>query len=243
VNADRFFPDMVVGDKSACPWPYLRRQIPHRWYVDRRAPAMGFLSRDEAHLLYNTALLFRGRPALEVGCWLGWSTCHLALAGVQLDVIDPVLERQEFHASITASLESAGVRRSVNLVVGHSPQKVHELAASRASRWSLFFIDGNHDSPGPLQDATACEACAAPDALILFHDLASPDVAAGLRYLQDRGWRTLIYQTMQIMGVAWRGDVRPVGHVPDPAVAWELPRHLHDFTVSGTGQKEIGDSL
>jgi hypothetical protein len=239
VSADRFFPDMIVGDKSACLWPYLRRQIPHRWYVDRRAPQVGFLNRDEVHILYNTALMFRGRPALEVGCWLGWSTCHLALAGVRLDVIDPILEKHNFHASVVASLEAAGVRQSVNLVAGLSPQKIYELAESRTDRWSLFFIDGNHDSPGPLQDATACAFCAAPDALILFHDLASPDVAAGLRYLRDHGWKAFVYQTMQIMGVAWRGNVRPVGHIPDPAVAWELPRHLEDLLVSGTGRDEL----
>ncbi|WP_204249752.1 hypothetical protein [Gemmata sp. SH-PL17] len=49
--------------------------------MDRRAPHIGFVSRDEAAILYNTALRFRGRRALEIGCWLGWSTCHLALGG------------------------------------------------------------------------------------------------------------------------------------------------------------------
>jgi predicted O-methyltransferase YrrM len=217
---------MVVGDKAACSWPYLRRQIPHCWYVDRRAPGVGFLNRDEAHVLYNTALRFRGQPALEIGCWLGWSACHLALAGVQLDVIDPILERHDFCASVAASLDAAGVRQAVNLIGGCSPQKVHELAAQRKGKWSLFFIDGNHDAPYPLQDAMACEVCAAPDALMLFHDLVSPDVAQALDYLQDHGWDTTVYQTMQVMGAAWRGNVKPVEHIPDPTVAWPVPDHL-----------------
>jgi predicted O-methyltransferase YrrM len=232
VNADRFFPDMVVGDKIACSWPYLRREVPHHWYVDRRVPAVGFLNRDEAHILYNTALRFRGRPALEIGCWLGWSSCHLALAGVQLDVVDPILERHDFHASVAASLEAAGVHQAVNLVGGFSPQKVHQLAAQRTTKWSLFFIDGNHDAPCPLQDAMACEACADADALILFHDLVSPDVAQALDYLQDKGWHTRLYQTMQIMAAAWRGDVKPVEHIPDPTVAWSLPDHLRRHFVA-----------
>jgi hypothetical protein len=82
-----------------------------------------------------------------------------------------------------------------------------------------------------LQDAQVAERYAAEDALILFHDLASPDVAEGLNYLRDRGWNTMIYQTMQIMGVAWRGNVKPVEHIPDPAVNWTLPEHLKDYPV------------
>lgn len=41
------------------------------------------------------------------------------------------------------------------------------------------------------------------------------------------------YQTMQIMGVAWRGAMQPVAHVPDPAVRWTLPAHLEGWPVSG----------
>ena len=69
--------------------------------------------------------------------------------------------------------------------------------------------------------------------MVLFHDLVSPDVAAGLAVMRDAGWRTMLYQTMQIMGVAWRGDVEPVRHQPDPAICWTLPRHLRGYEVSG----------
>ncbi|TAE95617.1 MAG: hypothetical protein EAZ78_27625, partial [Oscillatoriales cyanobacterium] len=33
---DAYFPNMIVGDTNTCPWPYLRREIKHNWYVDRR---------------------------------------------------------------------------------------------------------------------------------------------------------------------------------------------------------------
>src|SRR5262249_28911056 len=69
VVPDPFSPQMIVGNNLLPPWPHLRRQIPHHWYVDRRAPTIGFLNRDEAHILYNPALMFSGRPALEIGCW------------------------------------------------------------------------------------------------------------------------------------------------------------------------------
>jgi glycosyltransferase involved in cell wall biosynthesis/predicted O-methyltransferase YrrM len=231
IQPDAAFPQMVVGNPDTCPWPYLRRQIPHNWYIDQRYSMVGFLSRDEAHILYNTARQFQGQRALEIGCWLGWSACHLALAGVELDVIDPMLAQPEFYQSVSHSLQAAGVLDRVNLIPGYSPQAVIELATQR--QWALIFIDGNHEAPGPLDDAIACAPLAAADAMILFHDLASPEVAAGLDYFKERGWNTLVYQTMQIMGVAWRGNVQPVTHQPDPQIDWELPVHLQHYEVSG----------
>lgn len=239
---DPCFPNLVVGDKRASKWPYARLQIPHARYVDKRAIGVGFLNRDEAHILYNTALKFRGKTALEIGCWLGWSACHLALAGVELDVIDPVLENGDFYESVKQSLSAAGVLESVRLRAGYSPQEVENLATELNRQWSLIFIDGNHEAPGPITDAIACEKYAAQDAIILFHDLNSPDVAQGLDYFKEKGWKTLIYQTAQIMGVAWRGNVEPVEHYPDPVVEWLLPEHLKDYGVSGVVNGAMGES-
>jgi predicted O-methyltransferase YrrM len=234
---DAYFPNMIVGDTQTCSWPYLRREIKHNWYVDRRANSVGFLSRDEAHILYNTALQFKGKKALEIGCWLGWSACHLALAGVELDVVDPLLEREDIRQSVIDSIQGAlnasGVQTSVTLVPGYSPQRVEELANQFNRKWSLIFIDGEHEDEGPLNDAIACEKLAEEDAIILFHDLTAPDVAKGLDYLKQRGWQTVVYQTMQIMGAAWRGNVEPVKHQPDPNISWQLPAHLQDYSVSG----------
>jgi SAM-dependent methyltransferase/predicted O-methyltransferase YrrM len=233
---DAYFPNMIVGDTPTCSWPYLRREIKHNWYVDRRANSVGFLSRDEAHILYNTALQFKGKKALEIGCWLGWSACHLALAGVELDVVDPLLETEDIRQSVIDSIQGAlnasGVQTSVTLVPGYSPQRVEELANQFNRKWSLIFIDGEHGEPGPLNDTIVCEQFAEEDAIILFHDLAAPDVAEGLDYLKQRGWQTVVYQTMQIMGAAWRGDVEPVKHQPDPNISWQLPAHLHGYNIS-----------
>jgi predicted O-methyltransferase YrrM len=226
IKPDSCFPHMTIGDPTLNAWPFLRRELPHNWYVDARHPHMGFLSRDEAHILYNTALKFKGKAALEIGCWMGWSACHLALGGVTLDIVDPVLENPEAHASISQSLQKAGVIDSVKLIPGYSPEKVQEIVDQRACKWSLIFIDGNHEAPYPFKDADLCEQFAEADAAILFHDLASPDVAEGLECLRQKGWNTMIYQTMQIMGVAWRGNIEPVIHQPDPSLSWHLPKHL-----------------
>ncbi|MBD1827726.1 glycosyltransferase [Microcoleus vaginatus GB1-A2] len=237
---DAHFPNMIVADPQTSQWPYLRREIQHNWYVDRRAASVGFLSRDEAHILYNTALQFSGKKALEIGCWLGWSACHLALAGVELNVVDPLLERDDIRQSVIDSIQGAlnasGVQTTVELIPGYSPQRVEALAAQFNRKWSLIFIDGEHEGDGPLNDAIACEKFAEKDAIILFHDLAAPAVAKGLDYLKEKGWNTVIYQTMQIMGAAWRGNVEPVKHQPDPDISWQFPAHLQGYDVSSNSQ-------
>jgi len=217
---------MVQGDCFKNDWPYLRRQYPHPWYVDARVPSVGFLNCDEAHILFNSALKVAGRRALEIGCFLGWSACHLAAAGVDLDVIDPMLSRQDFLTNVETSLNQAGLLDRVNLIAGASPEAVENLVRTKGGGWSLVFIDGNHDEPGPYLDAVACEPHCAEDALVLFHDLAAPAVARGLEHFRNCGWNTMIYHTTQIMGVAWRGNIEPVRHVADPRVSWGIPEHL-----------------
>jgi hypothetical protein len=218
IRPDGCFPFMgIVPDRTQITWPYFRRWVPHIYRCDRRSPGIGFVSRDEAHILYNAALLCRGQPALEIGCWMGWSTCHIALACVALDVVDPLLSNPDVHRSVSFSLDAAGVLR---------------LHQTERRRWGLIFIDGDHDRPGPLLDARVAHDVAAPDAMVLLHDLVSPDVAEGLDYLRDQGWNTLIYQTVQIMGVAWRGVAKPLAHTPDPAVAWSIPDHLMSYKVA-----------
>jgi hypothetical protein len=235
VDAFSHFPCMAVGEKNHCTWPYLRRGVPHRWFVDTRFPFVGFLNLDEVHILYNTAQQFRGRRALEIGCWMGWSACHLALAGVQLDVIDPLLGRSDIHDCVSNSLQQAGILERVRLVAGNSPGMVHELADKEKQKWSLFFIDGEHGGMAPLLDAAVCDAYAEDDAAMLFHDLASPYVTQAVLYLKQRGWQTRLYQTMQVMAVAWRGRVVPLHHQPDLSVAWDVPEHLRSLVNSIQG--------
>lgn len=242
VVPDAHFPHMRAGDRLSHPWKYLRREVPHRWYVDDRFPLMGFMNRDEATILHNVALQFTGMPALEIGAWLGWSTCHLALAGVRLDVIDPAHADPDFRAIVEQSLAGCGVLANVNLTTGRSPEAVAELAAARGEPWSLFVIDGDHEGPAPELDARACLPHAATDCAFVFHDLASPSVAAGLRLLEREGFHVLVYQTQQIIGLAWRGRVKPVEHIPDPEVAWQLPHHLVGLPVSGVAFNAHADA-
>jgi len=229
LRLDEYFPNLAKASKNTLSWEYLRDEIPHNFYIDSRAPGTGFLNRDEAVLLYNIAHLFRARRGLEVGCWLGWSAAHIAAAGVFLDVIDPVLGNPPFRESVALSLQSAGLAERVRLHAGMSPQAIDELGRA-GNRWSFFFIDGNHEAPFPLFDTAAALEYAEPDAAFVFHDLTSPQVAQAIEYLACRGWKTRVFHTAQIMGIAWRGAITPPMHLEDPAVAWNVPRHLRRFT-------------
>jgi predicted O-methyltransferase YrrM len=231
-NLDSRFPNMVVGDKEAITWPYFRKEIDHTWYVDRRNPEVGFINRDEAAILFSNARLFSARKGMEIGAWRGWSTCHLLLSGLaSLHVIEPLLRDPDWKREFAASVDSSGESDRAVLIAGPSPEEVTRLGES-GNRWSFVFIDGDHDGPAPTNDALTCARYLEPTAMIMFHDLISPHVAAALRALAAEGWRTRVYQTAQMMGVAWRGDISPVPHKPDPTQKWRVPEHLAGFALA-----------
>jgi predicted O-methyltransferase YrrM len=230
-----FFPNRIAGDKAMATWPYFRKEIGHNWYVDRRDPQIGFINTDEAAILYSNARLFAGRRGLEIGAWRGWSTCHLLTAGLaSLHVVEPLLREAEWAREFSATLAAAGGAERAVLVPGFSPKAVAALGEA-GTRWSFVFIDGDHDGDAPKIDALTSARYLEPTAMILLHDLVSPYVSAALSALSEAGWRTMVYQTAQIMGVAWRGEVAPAPHRPDPTENWRLPDHLKGFAVADGG--------
>jgi len=232
-SLDHLFPNMIEVDKSVSTWPWLRRTIDHPFRVDRRNPVVGFINRDEASILYANARLFRGRNGIEIGAWRGWSTAHLIAAGLgSLHVVEPLLEDGAWRAEFDEVVRQAGGADMTILVPEASPNAVTRLGESGA-RWSFAFIDGDHDGDAPRRDALALAPYLEATAMALFHDLVSPYVAKGLRALEQRGWNVMAYQTAQMMGVAWRGEVAPVAHKPDPSQGWDVPSHLKGIVISG----------
>jgi len=229
---DHLFPNMIEADKSASTWPYFRKGIDHPFRVDRRNPTVGFINRDEASILYANARAFKGRSGIEIGAWRGWSTAYLVAAGVApLHVVEPLLADKDWREEFEAVIRGAGGASSTLLVPEKSPAAVVRLGEGGA-RWSFAFIDGDHDGEAPTNDALACAPYLETTAMVVFHDLVSPHVAAALRALAARGFSVMAYQTAQMMGVAWRGAVTPVGHKPDPAQHWEVPAHLTGITIA-----------
>jgi predicted O-methyltransferase YrrM len=230
---DHLFPNMIEADKSVSTWPYFRREIDHPFRVDRRNPTVGFINRDEASILYTNARAFKGRRGIEIGAWRGWSTAHLIAAGLApLHVVEPLLADTGWRSEFEQVVRGAGGASTTILVPEASPRAVMRLGEA-GTRWSFAFIDGDHDGDAPTQDARACAPYLEATAMVVFHDLVSPHVAAGLRTLAAQGWNVMAYQTGQMMGVAWRGAVAPVRHKPDPTQHWEVPVHLDGIPVSG----------
>ncbi|MDE2442144.1 MAG: class I SAM-dependent methyltransferase, partial [Betaproteobacteria bacterium] len=228
------FPELVARDLSVIDWIYLRRQVPHIWRSDtraRRQPNTGAISVEEAELLYNNALPFAGRRGIEVGCHYAWSTAHLVKAGLRLDVVDPALGDDHHIDAVTDSLNRVGGPGSFALWPGYSPGVVDAVRATGDEPYSFAFIDGYHEGPAPRRDAEAVARTMAEDACIMFHDLTSPYVAAGLAAMAEAGWSTGLYNTMQVMGIAWRGKVSPVVHVGDANVPLPQLSHLSGFTM------------
>ncbi len=236
---DEYFPNRVAGNKHDHPWVYLRATVPHTWYVDWRNPLMGWLSNDEAAALHTLARVIPNARALEVGSHRGWSTAHVATAVATLDVVDPAFAEKEWLEDVAGALQRCGVLDRCSLFPGFSPSKVAELHQyNKQKQWDFAFIDGNHEGDASRLDAATVSQYMAKNAIVVFHDLSSPDVANGLAFMRSLGWRTMIFQTMQILGVAWRGDLKMPVHTPDPRVHWDLPAHLHSFGVSGETDAE-----
>jgi predicted O-methyltransferase YrrM len=230
---DHLFPNMIEADKSASTWPYFRKQIDHPFRVDRRNPTVGFINRDEASILYANARAFKGRSGIEIGAWRGWSTAYLVAAGVApLHVVEPLLADPDWRSEFEAVIRGAGGSSSTILAPEKSPEAVVRLGEAGA-RWSFAFIDGDHDGDAPRKDALACAPYLETTAMVVFHDLVSSHVAAGLRALKAEGFSVMAYQTAQMMGVAWRGAITPVAHKPDPAQHWQVPDHLAGIRISG----------
>ncbi len=227
----RVFPDLAEGDVADLQWPYLRKDAPHIWRRDLRGvrnPYIGVLSLDEATLLYNNALPFKGKRGLEIGCHYAWSTAHLVAAGLDLDVIDPALGQPDQMRDVRDSLSRVGPAR---LWAGFSPSVVPAVRTVKPEPWSFAFIDGWHEGDGPRDDALAVVDQMADDALVMFHDLVSPHVAAGLAVFAEAGWRVGLYNTMQVMGVAWRGTAAPASHVADKDMPQPEGQFLQGFTA------------
>jgi hypothetical protein len=212
-DVERFFPHVK-------PTPATNSQVPHKGRRDSRFPGVGWLTWDEASLMYNYSRLLRGRNVLEIGCWVGWSTVAWALGGAQMTVVDPVLGGLPQGDSCRDSLRRAGLLDEVRLLPGYSPQSVYPLF-EEGLQWNGFFIDGNHEGDGPLLDAKACHSGAAEDCIILFHDAVQPNICQALAWLGENGWECGMHYTSQFIGVAWRGNAAPLDHIPDPAVHWD----------------------
>lgn len=234
-----FFPQAVASNPWAVKWPYLRKHVPHVWRSDQRntGPITGYASVEEAACLHAVAGLFPGQRGLEIGTHFGWTAAHLLAAGLQLDCVDPAfadsVHLQAVDSALTAVAKAHPGPGRYRLWPGASPAILDEVRHSGSGvPWSFVFIDGNHDGTAPAEDARAVMSHLSPDAVVIFHDMTSPYVAAGLAVFRAEGFHTRLYNTGQILGLAWRGGVTPPVHQADPNTEGIFIPHLGPYTTA-----------
>jgi predicted O-methyltransferase YrrM len=225
------FPHAQPSDPWSVNWPYLRKEVPHIWRSDsrHRGVVTGNASVEEGHCLFQLALQFRGRRGLEIGTHYGWTAAHIVAAGVKLDCVDPALADPQRRKDVSDVLDAVEGSQGYTLWADASPQCIPGISRHGDEPWSFAFIDGNHAGDAPAQDARAVLPFLAQDALVVFHDLTSPFVEAGLDVLRQAGLSTGLFETQQIIGLAWRGDIAIPGHTKDRNVPPIWAAHLQKY--------------
>lgn len=143
-----------------------------------------------------------------------------------MDAVDPVLQNPAIMADVRDSLASVGVLDACRLLPFSSPAAIEQLARETGGKWPLIFIDADDSDDVCTRHAVIGERFAADDAIILLRNVESPNVAAALGFLSQRGWNAKLYRTAPFMGVAWRGGVLPVEHIADAAWSSDIPSSL-----------------
>jgi len=191
-------------------------------------PGCGFMSHDEAAILYRIAKAVGG-DWIEIGTHTGWSAAHVALGASSVAGIDPELRKPDFWSRADENLTAAGVRERIQLW----PMTSAEYFAGYVNgHVDGAVIDGDHTAPNPLQDAQRALKALKPRGAVVFHDCVGQPVWDGVQFLIDGGFRFHVYSTPQMLTVCWRGDVEMPFHVPDPAIDWTPARAQMPFDWS-----------
>lgn len=197
-------------------------------------PECTFWTHDEAAILYHIA---KSRPGhwLDIGARFGWTAAHLIAAGSGVTLVDPIL----IYALEVERLRD-NLRDYRSGAEAIAPVEADEFFGSFFDslvlmRWDGFVIDGNHDSPFPLNDAKNCRAHAKENSVIVFHDTWGEPIRDGVNWLIENGWKCRVYDTPNGVAVCWRDPLwTPPDHVPDPAIDWAHVRQHRapefDFT-------------
>jgi len=187
----------------------------------------GMWTHDEAAILYNIAWAVRG-PWLDIGGYVGWTAVHIAAAGCHVKSLDPSYSNSSFLERTTTNIRACGRALHRVLAIDSIAITSDEFFASNEQLFAGIMIDGNHSAPYPKQDAINADKFAAPDGVVLFHDVTHPDVREGLKVLIGNGWNYKLYWTPHLIAVCWRPTntgFKPPEHNPDPFIKNSLLKY------------------
>lgn len=189
----------------------------------------GYMSHDEAAILYNVAKCVRG-DWCEIGSHTGWSAAHIAIAGNLVDLIDPDYVRLDFAARTQENLQAVGV---LGTCVLH-PVTSEQFWQKNNQFYDGVVIDGNHDAPMPLQDAKWAIPWLKNSAVLFFHDFGGRPIRDAVRFCVEAGFSFRIYNTPEMIAVCYRNLALLPQHIGDPKVDWKKRRaQYHDFDYRG----------
>lgn len=202
--------------------PYFKLRVPPLQIMGHDMPSdpdfdpnCGYLTHDEAAILYRVAKAWPGRWA-DIGARLGWTAAHIAAAGATVVPIDPELAFDGFSRRFEDNVSHCWT--SIAWVEHLTSEKVFRLPGVR---FVAAMIDGDHDAPQPSFDAA--RAIQAGAQVLVFHDFAGRPIRDAVGGVLDLGtWKARVYWTPNMMAVAWRDDCGfvPPDHVRDPAIDW-----------------------
>ena len=90
---------------------------------------------------------------------------NLALGSGNLEVIGPMLSDGTFLDDVTETFCRAGVLERLVLHDGFSPDEIERISMGTRKRWSLSFIDGDHEGDAPVRDAEMVARFAPPGSM------------------------------------------------------------------------------
>lgn len=186
-------------------------------------PGCTFWTHDEAAILDNIALEVGGEW-VDIGSRLGWTAKHINFAtNRHVMCVDPEYDNSNFLKRFRENMPSwplSWIRRSTSGKFFETFPKINPGYLYRG-----LLIDGNHDSPEPLNDAKGALSIAANGSVIMLHDFWGKPIRDAVNYLLDQGWNCRVYWTPNGVACCWRGlpDFVPPYHVRDPQLeaAWE----------------------
>ena len=230
------FSNVVIKNPWEVKWPYLRARVPHIYRGDARDKMpyfTGYCSYEEALFLYQMASGLAGRRGLEIGSHFGWTGAHLLAGGLEMDFVDPAFAESQRVKDVKEVFDRVSEGRRAELWGRRSPEAIPEVrAAGGGEPFAFVFIDGDHSGDAPRLDAEAVLPNCADDAVVMFHDMTSPFVAKGLEVFSDAGWDCQLLNTMQIMGIARRGNIVLPHHECDQNVPAPSMPHLARYPVT-----------
>lgn len=231
VCPDRHFPYVHRFDPTILGMPADRSGGRHARRVDARRPYIPLPNRDEGALIYNTALRVQGRRMLVVGCGCGWTAAHVRAVSGSLDIVDPTLVDEVVRDAVVTVFER--IPTGPGRYTAGLPGGIPTLRGQEDRPWSLLVLDADALGEASLTALEVVLPYLGSDAFVLLIGAVRPEAGPALSRLAATGWSVRAYDTGRVLAVAWRGNVVPVPHVPDPAVTWDRPAHLADYLPSG----------